>query len=106
MAFNNPNEWYESFIERTMKPLIDGKTETVNLGPLSLIREYRHEYVFFSLSELKDQKESNLMLPRFVMENLTRTDSNVKELLSSLRKESLELIIQYQFGFKSIMGQN
>ena len=46
------------------------------------------------------------MLPRFVMENLTRPDSNVKELLASLRKESLELIIQYQFGFKSIMGQN
>ena len=55
MAFNNPNEWYETFIEQTMKPLIDGKTESVSLGPISMIREYRQDYVFFSLSELKDQ---------------------------------------------------
>jgi len=55
MAFNNPNEWYETFIERTMKPLIDGKAESASLGPLSFTREYRHDYVFFGLNELKDQ---------------------------------------------------
>ena len=86
--------------------------DKVNLGPLAIERVSKRQYTFFSVGEEekgttlggKDQVSNPLLLPRFVMEYITDNRSVVKDLLSSLRKESLELIIQYQFGFKQIMS--
>jgi len=88
-----------------MNRLINDDSERmVKLGPLNINKTVRSGYKYFGLGANIDSSEERktLLIPRFVTRYLLSPTSNVKEMLRSLRRESLMIIVNYQFGFKQL----
>ncbi len=110
----NKEQWYSDFITPTISRLQDDETVyMIKLGPLNISKTVRCGYTFFQLGDSqsgplpergadRSQEESVLMIPRFVQRYLLLQNSNVKEMLRALRRESLMIIVNYQFGFKKL----
>lgn len=100
------DQWYVDFISGTMRRLeTDEKTKSVKLGPLSISCTARSGYTYFVASESVQSGSGQevLLLPRFVTKYLLSNSSSVKDMLKELRRESLLLIVKYQFGFKQLV---
>ena len=108
MSCNN-EKWYSDFINPVIDKLsYNEKCKEVKLGPLRIGKVNKSGHKFFYLGEIKpvdhpDQRKPKILLmPRFVTRCLLVQHTNVKEMLRSLRRESLMIIVNYQFGFKQL----
>mmetsp|Transcript_37430 Transcript_37430/g.49219 ORF Transcript_37430/g.49219 Transcript_37430/m.49219 type:complete len:95 (-) Transcript_37430:134-418(-) len=86
--------------------LHDEKVTMVKLGPLNICKSVRCGYTYFFLGERarENDQTTKLLMPRFVAKFLlsSNSSSSLKEMLSALRRESLLIIVNYQFGFKRL----
>ena len=88
----------------------------IKLGPLNITKTVRCGYTFFSLGDVQNlhstfdsgidgsssAQEETLLIPRFVQRYLLLYSSSVKDMLRALRRESLMIIVNYQFGFRKL----
>jgi len=76
----------------------DEETVDAKLGPLNIHKVTRCGYTYFYLGA----DETKLLMPRFVTKHLMAQNSTVKDMLRALRRESLLIIVNYQFGFNRL----
>jgi hypothetical protein len=102
---NSNESWYEAFVTPTMNRLFNDDLEKmVKLGPLNISKTTRSGYKYFGIADNIDSSEerTTLLIPKFVIRYLLSPRSNVKEMLRNLRRESLMIVVNYQFGFKQL----
>lgn len=104
----NKEGWYSDFVSPVMQQLmIDDSISMVKLGPLNINKTIRSGYMYFYIGENHPDRSLSkqthtMLIPRFVTRYLLSQSSNVKEMLRDLRRESLMIIVNYQFGLKSL----
>ncbi len=70
----------------------------VKLGPINIHKTVRCGYQYFYLGEAENgdyEQRQKLLMPNFASRYLITQNSNVKEMLRALRRESLMIIINY-----------
>ena len=100
----------ESLYSDFVNPILDRLTNDedcneIKLGTVNIHKTVRCGYQYFYLGETAgaiEQQRQQLLLPNLVRRYLITQNSNVKEMLRALRRESLMIIINYQFGFKRL----
>jgi len=98
-AMNANETWYTDFVQPLMQRLTkDESSENVKLGPLNIHKVTRCGYTYFYLGT----DDSKLLMPRFVTKHILAQSSTVRDMLRALRRESLLIIVNYQFGFKRL----
>jgi len=84
--------------------LNDDAEKMIKLGPLNISKTTRSGYKYFGIGDNIESTEERktLLIPKFVIRYLLSPQSNVKLMLRNLRRESLMIVVNYQFGFKQL----
>ena len=86
--------WYTDFVRPLIHTLVeDESVQLVKLGPLNISKQVRSGYKYLGLGD--NSKRCTLLIPKFVSRYLLSPNSNVKEMLRHLRRESLLIIVNY-----------
>lgn len=97
------DQWYYDFVLPLLSRLLnENNLALVKLGPVKIQKKVIGGYKYFFLGEQETNQSQLMLLPDFVTKYLVSETSSVKEMLRALRRESLLIIINYQFGFKRL----
>ena len=98
--------WYTDFVRPQFDKLLqDNNADMIKLGPLNISKTERCGYTYYFLGDKahEDDHTTKLLIPEFLSKFILKQESSsVKEMLSALRRESLLIIVNYQFGFRRL----